>query len=839
MRQLSSRFLAIAGLICAFADFGVALGNASTTLEDTTLKVESVEQQARALLRFGMASVSEASRNSIGLARDRVRLANVFSTAERHLSLGDAERADKLVRSEMARGNEFDVATLGRAYRILFEANRSLGRHEEAARVCLRALSRAYPVKKDERETFHFDEKWSTSCALSFAKGTLALSKSLTSLSEEEVVRFVASPLLKHKSSYQIPRAMLLATALRNVGLNSKALEFLHETIKDSPANDPWNARGYAMLGLLYDLTGDVQNSLRTLRAVVGDLSAARAELVPFTADKYTSFVANLSLARVYFRLGQVDEAKKRYLAALSAKDVFIAGKSLEKEYLSVQRFFPYSEEKVRWELANAYYYLNKKKEAQDIFAELLKEKLTLTAQSQPTLQSSVDANALLYARVLNGDPATSANAQALLSKLFGYADADYNFVSTIKNRDRSASLDVHEGRAQALLSLAKAHRVDVPEVRRLAMFRDVLQRGNAFVEKVRDDLSDALAPVDNASQGILEARELATLTRLQVLQNELATYVKDLDLIHRASWREGNSAALGYAELHRKEIFRRFEVQNDELEKILFKKNQNQTERRHLKNQKELEALDADLLRIFAISQTTSVASDTLKRNQLAGASVDFSLPNATQTNADAVGTQVGDLRKDVAKLWMEQRVYGLQANSVWRELPLFARQFVLFSASMRDLYALHQRMMDARNDGEGNELRKRLEMAWEKVFASQLAIATCAQRSVQEMQQRRREIVGRAHEIMRIADMEERGLARLKASLKQEYQTHLPKVAAKLEPVVRQYREEVRIAIADGDELRAKEGENALQSLHRARDERLQWLRSLRQSVEWGYSR
>ena len=109
----------------------------------------------------------------------------------------------------------------------------------------------------------------------------------------------------------------------------------------------------------------------------------------------------------------------------------------------------------------------------------------------------------------------------------------------------------------------------------------------------------------------------------------------------------------------------------------------------------------------------------------------------------------------------------------------------------------------------------------------------------ALQDLQERRREVAGKAQEILRIADLEERGLSRLRNSLKQEYETALPKIAAKLGPVVRQFSEEVRMSMAEGEGNLLRDYDAQLRDLQKTREERLQWLKSLKQSVDWGFAR
>lgn len=792
------------------------------TLAQLRSRLEAISSQVTSVQKFGISYSDVSSLNSIGTSKDVLRTEKAFVLAEKHLELGDAERAAQLVTSELKKTSEFEEKQSERAYRILFEAERRLGNHVEAARVCLYAATRSYEDDNGLRSQFDFDAEWVTTCLVSFVKGSFPSSKALEGLTAEEVKKFVYSPVFKKEADDFLVRSMLAAQALKNVQAPKEAIRLLQESIRGARSDNEWTARAYVTLGLLHSYVNETQESLRYLRVVAGDLAQSPEYFVAFETDKYSRFLAKVGLAKLYFKIGQLSAAKTWYLASLTESDVFQISQKQEQEQLSPKRFGEFSEETLRWEYANVLFLLGQFELASAEFSKLLKTRLEGGADNSMERVGDLDSRVLEYARVLGSSPAKANEAAKVLETLFAYADADHAFVKGELKNAGADTLETLVKKTVALEKIARAHGLSVPELARTQMFRQVFENGHAEISRLRRDVEFVLTPVLTKDDGVLEARELDSLKTLLELQKNLQTEILLLDELSATLW-QGNSKAREFAELNRKELLRRVHSDGDLVEKALQEKNQNQTERLYEKNSQTL--------------QNTFEGNAKLKAQ--IGA-LQFVRQKHLQSDEKVeITEQAQRLEVEIQNSALEHLLYGLQASDVWKELPLFKKKVVVLSNSFRKIYETHSRMRRHSMGAATHVFFNDIDKAWLSAFETQRDIIKAVDVVVTEIKARRQRIAGRAQEILRTADVEERALVRLRSSLKSEFEQLIPKAAAQLEPAVRKYRDETRLAMADTQLQRVRESEDSLKDIQRAREERKQWLRSLKDSIDWGYAR
>lgn len=239
---------------------------------------------------------------------DRLDWVRRLELARRHVSLGDGSRALDLLPALSLSVKTNGVLDLAEQHqRIRVEALRLDGRHAEAVDVCLSLVSGSQLQRN----------LWLIPCSRSIH--ALTLHKSRTDKpTAEQVSTFATGALRASQDTNRVAAAVLVASALRNLGDEDLGVDILHSVLRSASVSDYelGRARGFLALAMHWLSSGRGDQAVSVLRRLV-DTSAVSAWISePLMVDEATRVWSHWVLARIYLARGNHDQATKDLLAA-------------------------------------------------------------------------------------------------------------------------------------------------------------------------------------------------------------------------------------------------------------------------------------------------------------------------------------------------------------------------------------------------------------------------------------------------------------------------------------------------------------------------------------------
>ena len=789
-------------------------------------QLEILQQQLDVLLKVS----DKGPESPFGMRHDQVQATRAQALAQSHLDNGNAARSLFLAQEDVSAADPFDALARTKRLRLTYESLRALGEHAHAARVCLSALrlSGKTPVSSGENV---FDEVWNLNCALDFAYGVGPEIPSQLRITREEFDTFAYVTALRRDFPRILSRSVVLASGFANQGRTREALDFLNEDALHAPANAVGMPRLLFTRALLLFQLGKTEEALAVFRRLAEEDASAKqnAKIAPNErSDDAVRRMAQIQLARIFYARGQFPAAESWYRLAAAPQHT----QKADAFALSV-----------KWEFALSLYAQKKYDESFALLKDFIDVHLLADSHPAPSLFEKqalkYRLTALQAAKALTRSPQNRTAAREHLTVMLAFADADSLFVRQNKSqKSELGNFDENLEILRALLAIAAQYEIKTADLKKYTTLTSTLRSNVSDLRSFRFQLAHVLTPADFADTGILDAHAHAVFAQLLLSQQKLSAVFWELDVVSKSLWDPDSSSTLSAAK-HREEIKRRFTVLDDLVSHV--KVSQKQASQFDLlkSNAARVAGAWASVRQTRARIASLKSLAQRVQAQQLEGTMAPNAGLKMLASEEPALLAEVAQLEEKASAALMEQRLLSLKSEMPDFKMDRTKECLAVTSESFRSLQALHVRVRKQSAGPTDDEFFDRLDAAWTLALIAQKQILGALDQVLNNARSERRALLADVDVLLAVKKTQDQGIERMKALLAAEGQKWISDVSVRIEKGVREYRNQVRIALAAADSRQADEVTKQNADFARATEERKRWLQSLRQSVDWGLAR
>ena len=799
-------------------------------------QLEILQQQLEALKK-----VSDRSDDSLfGMRHDSVRASRSAGLARSHLDTGNPARSLFLSQETLSAADPFNAPARTQRLRLTYESLRALGEHAQAARVCLQALALS-GNNAASSGTHVFDEIWNLNCALNFAHGVGPDLPPAQRLTREEFDTFAYATVLRRGTPRVLLRSVVLATGFSSLGRTRDALYFINEDAQHASSSSVGMPRLLLTRALLLFQMGESDEALAQFRRLADEQNNKKNELqnkniaVNEVPDAAVQSLAQIQLARMFYARGQFPAAESWYRLAVAGS----AQKQSTTRKATKNFPTPGLKRALKWEFALALFAQKKYDESFLILKEFVDVNIAgdLNAAQDPGEKEALKyrLTALHAAKGMTRSQKTRSEAIERLTAMLAFADTDSLFVRQVK---KPAKLNYDESldTLRALLAIAAQYEIKTNDLKSYNTLTSALRNNVSDLRTFRFQLAHVLTPADFADTGILDVHAQFVFAQLLKAQEKLSHTFFELDVLSKALWNP-DSLAVVSASKHRDEIKRRFVVLDDLVSRVKVS---------------QIQASEFNLLKSNTARVSGSWSALRKTRAQLAALKNLSEIVRTEQLDGTGTGAlkilsdaepalrgELAQLEEDASALLLEQRLLALKSDLPDFGLDRTKESLIITSESFRALYATHLRVRKQSAGPTDDEFFARLDKAWTLAFLAQKEILTALDQTLNNARAERRALLADVSSLISAKDSQSKGIDKMKELLAADAQKWIGDVSARIEKGVREYRNQVRIALAQADSRQVEDLQKQNSDFARAAEERRQWLQSLRQSVDWGLAR
>ncbi|KAB8030672.1 hypothetical protein [Fluviispira multicolorata] len=754
--------------------------------------------------------------NEIGLGQNEIRVEMNLLKAQDHLHLGDPFVAKEIVLNELKNINTKNRTHLVWAYKILFEANRYLNKHNESIEVCLNMLS-MYGENKDL-----FTDKWKLSCSLEFFKEAKREKKIEIERNFKEKLTAWSNSLIVKKDTFYMPlSAIFISQTIRYVYPNKiLPIQYLENAITHSKSGNKNLARAYLALALLKYEIKNKDESLAVLRYLSGDFKGYGAHIKYFENNESSQQIARLCLARYQASVGNLNAAETWY------RDVL-----LEKK-ISGNDFVKNEKKKAYWEYAQILYsqkkYLESAKQYKLSLKDIFYDHNFIINQKFDENSKKIRTSNIMLAKILSKTSQKNFEAEGQLLELLGYAEADLDFLNNLKNISKDNTDEIIQS-LFALTSLSLEYGVDSKDSQMAMRFRNAISLTEDEISTIRTDLANALNAADYTYTGIIETKAISALMKLTPILDELKQILLILDQIESGIWDQGN-VGLEFAKKNRFEILRRINAMDDEISNY------------RLKEKIEDKIYKPKLPGSFQLigDNINELSSQIAATNFLFQAN-DKKIPKEIPLDilefleSDFSSYERKKINDEFIKLTIDNRVFQLSRNLQTNTTFQFQIKEKVLEKSFVEMFELHKRNRKKSNSIGDIEFYKSLDNTWRSTVSVynilNITIDNIKERIVSE----RKEILDRVDYIKQHLVNQENQFEKIKSMTYSEFQNITKDIVKQLIPRVISFKEYIKIELANHNKeiYNFKNFKN--KEIEKSAEERVRWLNTLRDTSKW----
>ncbi len=754
--------------------------------------------------------------NEIGLGQNVLRDEMNLLRAQDHLQLGDPLIAKDLILKDIKNFDTRNKENLVWSYKILFEANRYLKKHEEAINICLKMLS-IYGEDKDS-----FSDKWKLSCSLEFFKEAKIENKKYIKDNLKNSLRaWSNSPLVKRDSHYMPLSAVYIALALRKIYANKNiSIQYLESAITHIKNGNKNLSRAYLALALLKYENNNKDEALSLLRFLSGNFKGYGARVKYFESDEASIQIARLCLARYQASVGNLNAAETWY------RDVLLENK------ISGNDFVKNEKKKTYWEFAQILYSQKKYLESARQYKLSLKDtfydhNFIINKQFDENSKKIRTSNIML-AKILSKTSQKNFQAEGQLLELLGYTEADLDFLNNIKNLSKDNTEELLQS-LFALASLSLEYGVNSKETENAMKFRNALSTTKSEIDSMRTDLANALNAADYTYTGIIETKAISALMKLAPILNNLKQILLTLDKIESGLWDQSN-VGLDFAKKNRIEILRRLNAMDDEISKYKLKeKVESKIYKPKLPGSFQLvgeniNELSAQMAAVNFLFQ----ANDKKIPQDIPSDLLEF-LDN------EFANFEREKLSEEFIKLTIDNRIFQLSRNLQENTTFQFQIKEKILEKSFSEMYDLHRRNRLKSNSIGDIEFYKSLDSSWTNIIAVYKMLSITVDNIKERIISERKEILEKVEFINQHLSAQEYQYEKLKNLTYDEFQNISKDIVKLLIPRVISFKEYIKIELANHNKDIYNFKIESNKEIEKSAEERVRWLNTLRDTSKW----
>jgi hypothetical protein len=524
--------------------------------------------------------------------------------------------------------------------------------------------------------------------------------------------------------------------------------------------------------------------------------------------------MAKHSLARALTQSGQYDAADQLYKEAIAISEKLPAEETSQSEPVGVTNFsnpnkinssFPAPmREKLLSEYA-AHLCARGRFEECDSIAEKLPASTPAQSHSELLLRSGVFRK----------------KSQSRVATILGSSQTDLAFLREQQKIKEPLNPEDLARRLQALTLLADSYGTETAHIKRILEIHKRTQEALQSNFSLRANLTRSLSWWLQADSNSLNARLVESQKELSNLAQSLLDVANSLVPQSYSHW-NSQSGGISEAQQHNAALLARAHALFDSISSL----NENVQRREQTLDRQGLSAL------------ATSTVSQSFNNHASLGALQFLNALSHSQKHK----TQIQQIAKDAF------RISSAQSELLW-EIHLESLRFKSskalrtkihrLEATLTELSDLHARHYRSPQNSAEQESLKQVRKAWRTLLAAVRELESVEDSLRSEEEMNRTQLISKVIAIRKDLDSNDAQTKSLLDALRAEMQTALINAANDLYLPARNFRDRLRIAIADTDLFALENTEAGQEKLGRAAEERRRWIDSLRQTTEWELGR
>lgn len=754
-------------------------------------------------------------KSPLGLSNDPIRVKINILKAQEHMYLGDYLTAVKILEKELKQIDPRNKGIISWAYKILFQANRLLKEHAKSTEICLKMLY----IGGNEEDLFPM--KWKLVCSNEFNKEAMQIKiKNNYDEIKQKLSIWANSPTVKSDSKYQILSAIYIALSYRLIYSDSNySIQYLQEAISHTKAGNSLIAKAYLALSLLKYEVNKKNEALAIIRFLSDDFKGYGENLKYFEKDEITRVLARLSLARFHAAMFNLTAAETWYNDVLNEES--ISGIKLSNiEYTKAQIEYAhilYLQKK--YKLSAVEYRKAISSINNEIFEEFNESK------SLYDNKSKIRISRFLLAKILSKSSLKNLESKKILLELQGEVLADLKFLERIEIGSSESDKEQIES-ILALASLAEEYGLNSNLVTTALSFKKAFYNLEQELRFIRSDLANAINVNDLSYSGILEARAISALAKVDSILESYKEISLELDQLEYQFW-VTDKPGIKFAQSNRYELLKRFSAMNDELSK--YKLTQEVDEKIFtpkfplaLKNlSRNIDNLNSELSSINYLYSIN--AENNLEKNE-----------NNEQLKSEIALFSIEKMYDAMIKHTIEERIFQISRSLKPKASVLFEKKYTAINETIKALYEIHSRNKEIPYSIGDHELSEAFKSVWLNIFSSlkrlELSLKQVKERIVDE----RKEILEKINEVTTQIAKNESTILMLNNAILKEYSDISKQLARNLIPRAKQFKDYIHISLAEQSNDNVKLLSDELEIIKQAGVQREAWINSLKKSWE-----
>lgn len=751
----------------------------------------------------------------LGLSNDPIRVKLNLIKAQDHMYLGDYLAAIELIERELKNIDPRNRNYISWAYKILFQSNRILKNHNKSTEICIKML---YIGGSEENL---FPDKFKLACSNEFINEAMILNKNKDYESfKEKLVIWSNSPIVKNDSKFMVLSSAYIALCYRQIySDNSFAIKYLQEAISHTKVGNSLIGRSYLVLALLLYEKERKEEALSLIRYLSGDFKGYGENVKYFEADETTKVLARICLARFHASMFNLLASENWYRDVLDEENV--TGYKIDiKEKLKVQL-----------EISHVLYLQKKFKESAIEYKKSIEKisgDLNIIFEDNPQNRSNkMRLSKFILAKILSKTEVKNNDSKLLLLELYGDVLADLEFLEKIKKKNTDSNNEQIEN-ILALSSLAEEYGIETKLVTTAASFRRAYYNLENELKYIRSDLANAINVNDLAYSGILEARAISSLTKVDSILDSFKELVLNLDILEFQLWdneKSGNKFAIS----NRYELLKRLSSINDEISKYKLK-SEIEDKVFSPKFPNSLKMLNSNINNLNAELSGLKFLF-TLNNNKIPEK---VQLEDIEILEKSFATYSIYKMEEELVKNTIEERIFQIFRSLKPTANLLFEKKFSSLDDTFKSIYSLHQKNKEKSYSIGEIEIEEATRNTWLNLFATlkqlELAINQVKDRIIYE----RKEVLEMINEINNHLLKTEKANLDLSKKIIREYNSISIELADLLFPRIKQFKDYINIALANYSEENVSLAKENNEKIKEAAEQREIWINTLIKSVQ-----
>ncbi|WGL58577.1 hypothetical protein QEJ31_08510 [Pigmentibacter sp. JX0631] len=751
----------------------------------------------------------------LGLNNDPIRVKINLIKAQDHMYLGDDLAAIEIVENELKNIDPRNRSYISWANKILFQANRMLKNHEKSTNICIKML---YIGGAEENL---FPDKFKLACSNEFINEAMILNKEKNYESfKQKLVIWSNSPIIKNDSKLMVLSSAYIALSYRKIySDNSFAIKYLQEAISHTKLGNNLIGRAYLVLALLLYENEKKEEALSLIRFLSGDFKGYGDNLKYFEEDESTKVLARLCLARFHASMFNLLASENWY------RDV------LEEENVTGFKLNAKEKIKVQLEFSHILYLQKKFKESAIEYKKSIDKisgELNYIFEENPQNRSNkVRISKFILAKILSKTEVKNNDSKLLLLELYGDVLADLEFLEKIKKSNSVDSSEQIEN-VLALSSLSEEYGIDSKLVTTASSFRKAYYNLENELRFIRSDLANAINVNDLAYSGILEARAVSSLTKVDSILDSFKDLVLNLDLLEFQLW-DSEKSGSKFAINNRYELLKRLSSINDEISKYKLKS--------------EIED------RIFSPKFPNSLKMLNNNINNLNAELSGLKFLFALNNNKVPEKAQLEDIEileksfanysidimeEELVKNTIEERIFQISRSLKPTANLLFEKKYVILDETFKSIFSLHQKNKEKSYSIGEIEIDETMKNTWLNLFSTLKQLELTLNQVKDRIIAERKEVMEKINEINNHLLFAEKINIELNKKIIKEYNSISNELADLLFPRIKQFKDYINISLANYSEENISLSKEKNDKIKEAAEQRENWINSLKKSVQ-----